>query len=200
MFTRRSVLKLLSTWVCHGIFDQSNVVDGVFEQSNVANGVFDQSNIAELTQILTNAISDFDWEIRSACFNVLFTIITKLQIGALDFVHEILNDVIMLGLKDTEYKVRTKVLECLKEMQVGLFAAQQHNSDLLKELPLNGESSFEVSTIDELRQFLTSYNFKKALHDLTEMDVKVKDDSVSFMQDILFSAKKADNNLLIDCY
>eukprot|EP00111_Clytia_hemisphaerica_P019507 TCONS_00057518-protein len=180
MFTRRSVLKLLSAWVRYDVFDQSNVADS--------------------TTILTNAALDFDWEIRYACLDVVLTIIKQDETGLLDFVFEIFNDVIMLGLKDAEYKVRTKTLECLKEFQIQLLATQQHNSNILMELPLYNESGFEILTIDALRHFVTSYNFHKALDDVTEMDENVKDDCVSFMQDILYSAKKADDNLLIDCY
>ena len=92
-------MKLISSWVLHGIFDEWN-------------------GFKELTETLVNAIHDFDWETWHACFEVISAVVLRSKTECLHFILGIFNDVIMRGLSDTEYKVREKTLRCMNEIVI----------------------------------------------------------------------------------
>ena len=196
MFTRRSVLNLLSFWVK----SQEFVCFGDDETC--------KSNLSDLKCILANGICDFDWETRCACVNVLTALVEICEAtnceNVLELFTEIYENVVRKALQDCEFKVREVTLLCLQRLKklVGLTGFKNG----LGESPKHSIENFDnVISRDEkinsdwLRHLVTSWDFEELLKNLIEMDEKVRWDPISFLDDIIASAKKADENLL-DCY
>jgi hypothetical protein len=211
---------LISTWVEKGIFSTYN--------NNKEQSSDDQLNLNDLKAILLNSIDDFDWETRCACVDVL-TAIIRVNLDPVFkewrsvFVVELFNEVIRKGIQDCEFKVQERMLHCLRILQgetgdseTGIVTGQ--NETIKMDISYKKDGHFEnieeliafisqrqtqqhdkVFTSDRLRHLMTSCDFGRLILDLKEMDEMVKEDPVSFMEDIVASAKKADENLL-DCY
>ena len=163
----------------------------------------------DIKDILVNAVCDFDWETRLACLNVLLVIVRTHGEKSTEFCASIFDSVVGRSVLDVEINVQKKALLCLYKLQQQLKSyvetettkhAKQHNTmDELKELILHyiKENNF---CDDTLKRFVASFDFGELLLCLTAMDEYVQLDSVSFMDDILASVHKKDENLLIDCY
>ena len=196
MFTRRSVLNLISSWVERKLF----VIDEEQEEDNTL-------KLRHVETILTNAVDDFDWETRLACLHLLLVIVRTHQEKSVGFCCSIFDRVVSKSSFDVEVKVKEKTLQCLHELQRCLKSNDEKVQQLVK---IENMEQFKTRffeyqkeekwCLETLRSFLSLFDFSRLLESLRAMDEHVQQNAVSFMDDILASVHKKDANLLIDCY
>ena len=211
MFPRRSVLTLISTWVENRIF--------TIDKNKKDSACGENLNLVDFKAVLVNSIDDFDWEIRCACVGVLEAIFRASF--DLPFIVDIFNSVIRKAVQDCEFKVQEMALHCLYVLQTEskdwvetgnvTVTINGHCNGAIEEKTENHFQNMEELTAylsarkdtefdsDGLRHLMSSCDFEQLISGLKEMDEMVKEDPVSFMEDIVASARKADENLL-DCY
>lgn len=195
LFTRRSVLKLISYWVENKIFVVYHE-----EKKNTL-------NLSVIETILTNAVNDFDWETRLSCIHTLLVIARTHADKSAEFFCSIFDFVICKGLFDAEVKVVKKTMQCLQELQhsfePNVKTTEEPKKTSMEEFKIcleEYQKNMEKWCVETLRNFVSLFDFVCLIDSLKAMDDYVQNDAVSFMDDILSSVRQKDENLLIDCY
>ena len=195
LFTRRSVLYLISSWVENKIFGEHQT-----DKKNIL-------NLFVIEPILTNAVIDFDWETRLSCIHILLVIAQTHAEKSAEFFCSIFDFVVYKSLFDVEVKVQEKAMQCLHTFQHCLkddleatekskIFSMDEFKICLKKYQKNGEKW----CVQTLRHFVSVFDFSRLIDSLKSMDDYVQNDVVSLMDDILSSSHQKDENLLIDCY
>ncbi|XP_047143519.1 uncharacterized protein LOC101238609 isoform X1 [Hydra vulgaris] len=205
-FTRRSVLEMLLCCSNH-----SNAYSDIF--TNKLSDSCMKSVKESVFRILQNCANDLDWEVRKLNIILWTSVISRIEKNAfaindfLDFVIE--NNfilIILLTLCDVEYAVQIESLKCLRLLQRPFINDKKF--DLSESFNYNVKSleefetylkTMDLSTRKNIVSFIKRLDLDLLLMDVNVLDDTVKSDPVSFLEDIISSAKENDSNLL-DCY
>lgn len=204
MFTRRSVLFTLKSWVLSEL-DYLPVLTVNCESD-------DQASVIKtcLINILENGSRDFDWEVRKLTFMLwadMATVISERSEEKDFFIDYVIDNnfalILCNGICDCEYLVKVEAFKCLVNIKDKFILKGNMNSSSLdiQSITKYEETLNSIKTMNrsDFVEFLANTDFNEVGKQIDTLDVTVTTDPVSFIQDVIASARQSEANLL-DCY
>jgi len=170
---------------------------------------------SHLFEILRNGSCDFDWEVRKLTFSAwtdMANVVSEATQNVKGIFLDLLcgsNFALMLcnGICDCEYLVKIEAFKCLTYIKSNF-------QDTFTDMNRSPNLTMTISNMTEYENILLSYkdmdrnvfenllgkiDLENLANDLDVLDIKVSSDPLSFIQDVIASAKQSEANLL-DCY